>query len=91
MIMALRLCFADAALVLSTREGADLRNNLINLGITKISAGSRTNPGGYSANEDSLKQFDIDDNRTPAQIAEMIKHQGLEPVFKDWDKAFIRG
>jgi 2-iminoacetate synthase len=48
MILALRLCFTDAGLVLSTREGADLRDHLVKLGITKMSAGSKTNPGGYS-------------------------------------------
>ena len=88
MITALRLCFADAGLVLSTREGADLRNHLINLGITRLSAGSKTNPGGYSAGCDSTEQFAVDDNRSPAQVAAMIREQGFEPVWKDWDSAF---
>jgi 2-iminoacetate synthase len=89
MIIALRLCFADAGLVLSTRERPQLRDNLIMLGITKMSAGSKTNPGGYSGKYGSLKQFEIDDERTPAQIAEMIKNKGFEPVWKDWDSAFL--
>ena len=88
MITALRLCFADAGLVLSTRERAALRDNLINLGITKMSAGSKTNPGGYSGCSDSIGQFEVDDTRTPAQVAAMIKQQGLEPVWKDWDTVF---
>jgi 2-iminoacetate synthase len=90
MITALRLCFADAGLVLSTRERAQLRDHLITLGITKISAGSKTSPGGYSGHSDALKQFEIDDNRSPAEVSEMIKSHGLEPVWKDWDKAFIK-
>ena len=86
MITALRLCFADAGLVLSTRESAQLRDHLIKLGITKVSAGSKTSPGGYSGRADATEQFQIDDNRTPAQVAEMIKAQGAEPVWKDWER-----
>jgi 2-iminoacetate synthase len=91
MITALRLCFADVGLVLSTRERAELRDNLIMLGATKVSAGSKTNPGGYSGRTDATGQFQIDDNRSPAQVAAMIRRQGFEPVWKDWDKAFLKG
>jgi len=90
MITALRLCFADAGLVLSTRERAELRDHLVKLGITKLSAGSKTNPGGYSGHSGAIEQFEIDDNRSPAHVAAMIKQQGFEPVWKDWDIAFIR-
>lgn len=86
MITALRLCFADAGLVLSTREGAELRDHLIKLGITKMSAGSKTTPGGYSHETDATEQFRIDDSRTPGQVAEMIKAAGAEPVWKDWER-----
>ncbi|MBN1182631.1 MAG: 2-iminoacetate synthase ThiH [Bacteroidales bacterium] len=90
MITALRLCFADAGLVLSTREGALLRDHLIKLGITKLSAGSKTNPGGYSGSNTAIKQFEIDDKRNPAKVAEMIKKAGFEPVWKDWDSCFTK-
>jgi 2-iminoacetate synthase len=90
MITALRLCFADAGLVLSTRERAQLRDHLVKLGITKFSAGSKTNPGGYSGRCQATEQFEIDDNRNPAQVAAMIRQQGFEPVWKDWDIAFIQ-
>jgi 2-iminoacetate synthase len=86
MITALRLCFADAGLVLSTREGAELRDHLIKLGITKMSAGSKTSPGGYLHETDATEQFRIDDSRTPGQVAEMIKAAGAEPVWKDWER-----
>ena len=89
MITALRLCFADAGLVLSTREPAELRDHLIKLGITKISAGSKTNPGGYSGHTEAIEQFKIDDNRPPVEVAAMIEKQGFEPVWKDWDRAFL--
>ncbi len=90
MITALRLCFADVGLVLSTREPARLRDHLVKLGITKLSAGSKTNPGGYSGHSEAVEQFEIDDNRSPAQVAAMIRRQGFEPVWKDWDVAFIK-
>ncbi len=88
MILALRLCFADAGMVISTRERAELRDRLVRLGITRMSAGSKTSPGGYSGKSGAVGQFEVDDSRSPAQVAEMIKSKGLEPVWKDWDKAF---
>jgi 2-iminoacetate synthase len=88
MMLALRLCFADAGIVLSTRERADLRDRLVKLCVTRMSAGSKTNPGGYSGKLDSSEQFQIDDTRTPAEVAGMIKSAGFEAVWKDWDTAF---
>jgi 2-iminoacetate synthase len=90
MITALRLCFADAGMVLSTRESAELRDWLIEVGITKISAGSKTSPGGYSQPRNAVEQFEIDDTRSPAEVAEMIRAHGFEPVWKDWDIAFVK-
>ena len=89
MILALRLCFADAGMTISTREPAYLRDHLVTLGITRMSAGSKTNPGGYTGHDDSVGQFDISDTRSPSQIAQMLKSQGLDPVWKDWDTGFI--
>jgi len=89
MITALRLCFADAGLVLSTREQATLRDNLMKLGITKVSAGSKTNPGGYSGHSNAIEQFKVDDNRRAIEVAAVISDQGFEPVWKDWDRAFL--
>jgi 2-iminoacetate synthase len=89
MMLALRLCFADAGLVLSTRERADLRDRLVTLGVTKMSAGSRTNPGGYSSQQESDGQFEVCDERGASEVAEMLRRQGLEPVWKDWDSAFL--
>lgn len=88
MILALRLCFADAGLVLSTRESAALRNHLLPLGITRMSAGSKTRPGGYSGHSNAVEQFQVDDARPAIEVAEMIRAQGREPVWKDWDVAF---
>ena len=57
LISAFRICFPDVGLVLSTREPAPLRNGLIPLGITLLSAGSHTEPGGYTgAGKENLHQ-----------------------------------
>src|SRR5947207_9933637 len=57
LVCAFRLMFPDAGLVLSTREPAKLRDGLIPLGITLMSAGSHTEPGGYtSAGKEHLHQ-----------------------------------
>ena len=85
LICAYRLLDEDVELSMSTRESETFRNNIIKLGITSISAESKTNPGGYTAEPESLEQFEISDERSTAEIREMIKKQGYEPVFKDWE------
>ena len=88
MMLALRLCFADAGIVLSTRESAAFRDHMMGICVTRVSAGSKTNPGGYSSDKTAAEQFTIDDDRTPDQIAKVISNHGYEPVWKDWDTAF---
>jgi 2-iminoacetate synthase len=115
LICAFRLMFPDVGLVLSTREPAKLRDGLIPLGVTMISAGSHTEPGGYTgagkenlhqtvrgkiveigssewANENgratnATGQFEISDDRSPREMADLICKLGYEPVWKDWDTA----
>lgn len=116
LICAFRLRFPDVGLVLSTREPARLRDGLIPLGITLMSAGSHTEPGGYTgAGRENLHQtvrgkiialaagssewangseplratgqFDISDDRSPQEVASLIRKLGYEPVWKDWDAA----
>ena len=88
LICAYRLLNEDVEISISTRESELFRNHLVRLGTTTMSAGSKTNPGGYSVEEDSLEQFEISDDRSPLQVAEMITANGYEPVWKDWDKVF---
>ncbi len=88
LICAYRLLDEDVELSMSTRESEVFRNNIIKLGITSISAESKTNPGGYSVEPQSLEQFEISDERSTEEIATMIKSQGYEVVWKDWDKSF---
>ncbi len=89
MMLALRLCFSDAGLVISTREPADLRDRLIELGVTRMSAGSRTNPGGYSESDKNTEQFTVHDQRSPAEVGAMLREHGFDLVWKDWDCAFL--
>ena len=87
LICAYRIFKEEVELSISTRENEIFRNNIIKLGITAMSAGSKTNPGGYVVEPESLEQFEISDERSPAVIAKMIEQQGYEPVWKDWDTA----
>jgi 2-iminoacetate synthase len=53
-----------------------------------MSAGSKTNPGGYAGEQDSLEQFSTSDERTPSEIAKMLTQKGYDPVWKDWDPSY---
>lgn len=88
LLTAYRLFNEDLELSISTRESEHFRNNIIPLGVTSMSAGSKTNPGGYSVEPDSLEQFEISDKRSVQEIAELIKGKGYEAVHKDWDRKF---
>jgi 2-iminoacetate synthase len=90
LICAFRIFNEEIELSMSTRENEKFRDHVIKLGITSMSAGSKTNPGGYTIDKQSLEQFEISDERTPAEIAAVIRQQGYEPVWKDWDYALQR-
>ncbi len=85
LICAYRLLDEDVELSLSTRESELFRNNAVNFGITSISAESKTNPGGYAVEKQSLEQFEISDERSTEEIAKMLKSKGFEVVWKDWE------
>ncbi|MFH1222709.1 MAG: 2-iminoacetate synthase ThiH [Pseudomonadota bacterium] len=93
LISVLRLFLPDANLILSTRESASLRDKAVLYGVIQMSAGSRTNPLGYSTNDsaglvNAGKQFEVSDSRTPAEIAKRLESFNYDPVFKDWDRGF---
>lgn len=88
LMLALRLLHPDAGLVLSTREAPRFRDGLARICVTMMSAGSRTEPGGYSKPGEAGEQFEVSDSRTPSEVAAMITKAGLEPVWKDWDGAY---
>ena len=89
LICAYRIFNEEVELSISTRENEKFRNNIIKLGITSMSAGSKTNPGGYAVESQSLEQFEISDERSPKEIASIIKQQGYEAVWKDWDRSLV--
>jgi len=88
LICAYRLLDEDVELSISTRERQVFRDHISDLGITSMSAESKTNPGGYTVEPQSLEQFEISDERSTEVITEMLKERGIEPVWKDWDKAW---
>ncbi|GAB4275774.1 MAG: 2-iminoacetate synthase ThiH [Deferrisomatales bacterium] len=85
---ALRLLLPDAGLVLSTREAPAFRDGLAPLCITHMSAGSCTQPGGYTHPDEHDGQFEVEDTRPPVEVARRLLELGIEPVWKDWDAAF---
>ena len=87
LICALRLFLPDVGFTLSTRELPALRDGLIPLGMTAMSAGSRTEPGGYSRPGVGGAQFEVADERSPGAVAEALRRRGYEPVWKEWDGA----
>ncbi|MCE9499983.1 MAG: 2-iminoacetate synthase ThiH [Leptospira sp.] len=84
-ILALRIFLPDAGIVLSTRENPDLRDNLAGIAITTMSAGSRTEPGGYQ-DSGALEQFATEDKRDVSEIMKMLSDKGIDPVLKDFDR-----
>ena len=89
LILATRLFLPEAGFNLSTRERPEFRDRLIALGVTMMSAGSSTRPGGYATyGEETLEQFEIEDSRSPGEVAAVIRRAGYEPVWKDYDYAF---
>jgi 2-iminoacetate synthase len=87
LICAYRLFNGELELSISTRESEVFRDNVVSLGVTAMSAGSKTNPGGYAVEPESLEQFEISDERSAAEIAAMLLEKGYEPVWKDWDNS----
>lgn len=88
-MLAMRLFLPEAGFNLSTREAPAFRDRLIGLGVTSMSAGSSTRPGGYAVSgEETLEQFEIEDPRSPAEVVRVIQAAGYDPVWKDFDRAF---
>ncbi|RJP82671.1 MAG: 2-iminoacetate synthase ThiH [Desulfobacteraceae bacterium] len=83
-MLAFRLFMPRAGITISTRESETFRNNILRLGVTKMSAGSTTRVGGHTNSEDNTGQFDICDHRTVSEMKSFIRSHGYQPVFKDW-------
>jgi 2-iminoacetate synthase len=85
---AFRIFDHDVDISYSTREAPEYRDNMIPLGVTSMSAGSKTDPGGYASAPDSLEQFEVSDERRPIDVEAAIRAHGYDPVWKDWDSVF---
>ncbi|ACL70679.1 [FeFe] hydrogenase H-cluster radical SAM maturase HydG [Halothermothrix orenii] len=84
LVAILRLAVPYTGIILSTRESIDMRNELFLHGVSQISAGSRTTPGGYREareREHDLEQFSLHDIRPMDEIIAEISKQGYIPSF----------
>ncbi len=88
LMCAFRLFDHDVDISVSTRENPAFRNNIIQLGVTSMSAGSKTDPGGYATYPQELEQFAVNDNRTPQEVQNDIRKYGYEVVWRDWEESF---
>ncbi len=85
---AMRIFDHDVDISYSTREPAHIRDHMAGLGVTTMSAESKTEPGGYFTYPQALEQFEVSDGRKVAEVDAALKAHGLEPVWKDWDASF---
>ncbi|MGL5980644.1 MAG: 2-iminoacetate synthase ThiH [Phocaeicola sp.] len=85
---AMRIFDRDVDISYSTREPAHVRDNMAALGVTTMSAESKTEPGGYVTHPQALEQFHISDERNSKEIESSLRRVGLTPVWKDWDASF---
>ena len=83
-LVALRLFLPSAGITISTRESAGLRDNLMKLGVTKMSAGSSTAIGGHTDAKDGVGQFEISDRRSVDEMRQAISRLGYKAILKDW-------
>ena len=86
----MRIFDHDVDISYSTRESPDFRNHMATLGVTTMSAGSQTEPGGYAAHKAALEQFEVAAPRSVPEVTGALKEMGVEPVWKDWDESFDR-
>jgi len=83
-LLAYRLLLPSSGITITTRESQELRDNLIPLGVTKMSAGVTTEVGGHTSSSSSDSQFEIADPRSVSEMKQAIISLGYQPVFKNW-------
>lgn len=81
---ALRIFLPRVGVTISSRETPAFRNNILPLGVTRMSAGVSTAVGGHTTQNDT-GQFDISDPRSVEEMCAMLREHGYQPVFKDWE------
>ncbi|MCL2131476.1 MAG: [FeFe] hydrogenase H-cluster radical SAM maturase HydG [Lentimicrobiaceae bacterium] len=80
-IAIIRIAMPYTGIILSTRENDALRDELIQYGVSQVSAGSRTNPGAYSEGGGSGSQFSLGDHRTLEEVISNMIDSGFIPSF----------
>jgi 2-iminoacetate synthase len=81
-ISIIRIAMPYTGIILSTRESVEIRNELFQYGISQVSAGSRTTPGGYSiSGEKENKQFSLGDHRSLEEVINDLTDGGFIPSF----------
>ncbi len=81
-IAVIRMAMPYTGIILSTREDTSLRNELFRYGVSQVSAGSKTNPGGYAKNNEGTNlQFTLGDHRSLDQVISGLAEDGFIPSF----------
>ncbi|WP_104382345.1 2-iminoacetate synthase ThiH [Sphingobacterium sp. HMA12] len=88
LICAYRLWNENLEISISTRENESFRDHIIPIGVTTMSAASKTNPGGYVVDPQALEQFEVSDERDMETIKNQIRKKGYAPVMKDWESTY---
>lgn len=83
LMLAFRLFMSRVGITISIRENALFRDNVIRLGVTKMSAGTSAAVGGHTQ-QNKTGQFDISDDRSVDEMRGVIARLGYQPVLKDW-------
>jgi len=86
MICAIRLFLPRCGITISTRENEWFRNNILKVGITKLSAGSKTSVGGHTIGGKQHSQFEISDKRSVEEMVHYLKKMNIQPLYKDWEQ-----
>lgn len=90
LICAWRIFDPELDLTISTRESAEFRDLIIPLGITAVSAGSSTEPGGYAHKGQNLAQWEINDSRSVEEVVKALELNHLQAVFHDASTTYFK-
>ena len=81
LVSVVRLAVPYTGIIISTRESAEMRRQLIRMGVSQLSGGSSVEVGGYSARNGGGEQFSVEDDREAGDIIEWLLDEGLTPSF----------
>lgn len=81
LVATIRLAVPYTGIILSTRESAAFREEMIDIGISQLSAGSKTDVGGYSEDDKMASQFELADERPQHEVIKSLLEKGRLPSF----------